>query len=168
VSEQEATPAVEQPVVSVQDAVDRVAAKDAPRSLPDIMDRLVEELDRVGLQPPSRTWLDSVARDLAAGRRYVVSLEGLGRPDRPPGGHEEEYDAPADLSVVAPEDSDRRADAEARAPEVDRAAVRREALPRLAVLLAALAGYVLIARRRYRRTGKRATTARGRDRPHDR
>jgi hypothetical protein len=134
--------------VALQDAIDRVAAASKDTELVEVQRRLVVELDRTGRRPPSATWLDSVARDIAAGRRYVVSLESLGRPDLPPGGHEEAYDAPAHLSVAL-SGLDRPAGGLDRPPSARPEPVsRRRALFRLAGLLALVTGYLLVARRR--------------------
>jgi hypothetical protein len=154
-------------VRTVQDVINGVAGQAAGRDLAEVERLLVTELDRAGLKAPSVTWLDSVARNLALGDPYVVSIEADGRVDAPPGGHEEDYFAPAHLRVAPAVTPDGDI---AQTPPVDaRPATGQRRRAAFVLGLAGLPLLLMILRqRRQIRRLRRANAALRRERSRDR
>ena len=57
----------------VQSVVDELARTNRGRPLEATVQRLVSDLHAAGLQPPSSSWLDAVARAAVNGHSYIVS-----------------------------------------------------------------------------------------------
>jgi hypothetical protein len=164
----EAVSAGDEPRVrTVQDVIDRVAEQADGRDLRDVERLLVAELDGAGLKVPSRTWLDSVARDLAKGEPYVVSVEATRGPDVPPGGHEHQYYAPARLRVE-PVTPSGETPADPPVPIKTPATMERRHAAWLVALATLPLLYLILRQRRRIRRAERSNQTSRREGHHDR
>ena len=99
------TPPTNSTQQDLQTIIDRVAEESLGEPIERVRERVVESLRDNGFVPPSRSWVDAVAREAVHGNAYALNLETLVGHELTSAYARQLEDAPAQFAVPPPQPS---------------------------------------------------------------